>query len=85
MRDMVRRREYMRQWKKRNAERVRTMHREYMRTWTPPAKRGAPADAAKRKQLQAEIAKRKQLQAEIANITWLAVHCATVEPGASHA
>ena len=74
MRDMVRRREYTRQWKKRNAERVRTMHREYMRTWTPPAKRGTPADAAKR----------KQLQAEIANIAWQAVHCATVEPGASH-
>lgn len=50
------RREYTRQWKARNAEKVRASHREYMRTWTPPTKRAAPSDAAKREQLKAEIA-----------------------------
>lgn len=56
MRDMARRREYTRQWKKRNAERVRAMHREYMRTWRALPRPSIPIDAAKRKQLQAEIA-----------------------------
>jgi hypothetical protein len=62
-----RRAEYTKAWKAKHRERVRKYQREYMRTWTPPIRRAAPADAAKR----------EQLKADIANLQWQALHSAS--------
>jgi hypothetical protein len=66
VRDMARRREYTRQWKARNRERVRVQHRDYMRTWRATQKRVPTVDTTKC----------DQLKVEIANIRWQTLYSA---------